>query len=488
MGTPLVALVGRTKAGKSTFRHALTGTGEEEIGRGDQRTTRRIIEWCAGQVDYIDTPGVGAFRGSDDTALTRLAASTADLLVWVVSNDPPQPQTLDDVATIARDGAPMLVVVNHKRALLPEDLSADAPPQLLTHRDEHVAHLTEKLAARGVTPRAVLHAHFDAARLRWGGQDASNVWADASNLGAVAAALELEAHRCLDDADLMDARSRRVADLLGETRRSTLEYLDAHARLTELLSARVDRAYTDAARSISDFAQQRVSEKCDRLETDLEAALTAARNVGSPKKAAESFLTSWIQRFADLRDIPATVRKHARRQLPGTTLHLESMPPAPGLSVELKGNPSLGRGLDIAKYGVELAILVAAFLPTGGGAAPAAGMAAAGGRAFAKKAGVKLVKIGVRSAARGVATRKLPSHRRETDKRMESEDALRDAISRAVANYRETASHQLTRDIERSLASYHDAALASFSRHGENMRLRSHIIQPSALAVPVAHG
>src|SRR5665647_347751 len=48
---PLVALVGRTKAGKSSFRYALTGLGKEEIGHGGQRTTRSVIAWAHDGVD-----------------------------------------------------------------------------------------------------------------------------------------------------------------------------------------------------------------------------------------------------------------------------------------------------------------------------------------------------------------------------------------------------------------------------------------------------
>ena len=55
-----LALMGRTKAGKSTLHAIMCGEGDEFIGTGRQRTKRfdRVFSWHG--LKIIDTPGIGA--------------------------------------------------------------------------------------------------------------------------------------------------------------------------------------------------------------------------------------------------------------------------------------------------------------------------------------------------------------------------------------------------------------------------------------------
>ncbi len=55
-----IALMGRTKAGKSTLHYIMCNEGREFIGKGAQRTTRfnRVFSW--NKLKIIDTPGIGA--------------------------------------------------------------------------------------------------------------------------------------------------------------------------------------------------------------------------------------------------------------------------------------------------------------------------------------------------------------------------------------------------------------------------------------------
>src|SRR3954451_7601942 len=55
-GPARVVCVGRTRAGKSTLRHVLTGEAEDGIGRGGQRTTRDNIEYVWRDLLLVDTP------------------------------------------------------------------------------------------------------------------------------------------------------------------------------------------------------------------------------------------------------------------------------------------------------------------------------------------------------------------------------------------------------------------------------------------------
>ncbi len=61
-----ITLFGRTMAGKSTIREALTNGDGSTIGKGAQRTTRDIREYRWNNLRIIDTPGIGAYEGNED--------------------------------------------------------------------------------------------------------------------------------------------------------------------------------------------------------------------------------------------------------------------------------------------------------------------------------------------------------------------------------------------------------------------------------------
>jgi len=56
-----IALFGRTKAGKSTIREALTRGDGGTIGKGAQRTTRDVREYRWQGLRLLDTPGIEAY-------------------------------------------------------------------------------------------------------------------------------------------------------------------------------------------------------------------------------------------------------------------------------------------------------------------------------------------------------------------------------------------------------------------------------------------
>ena len=86
-----IALMGRTKAGKSTLHYIMCNEGQEFIGKGSQRTTRfnRVFSW--NKLKIIDTPGIGAGEeeGKKDEAIAL-------------------------INQIAEYHKPMLIVLNHK--------------------------------------------------------------------------------------------------------------------------------------------------------------------------------------------------------------------------------------------------------------------------------------------------------------------------------------------------------------------------------------
>lgn len=111
-----IALMGRTKAGKSTLHYIMCNEGKEFIGKGSQRTTRfnRVFSW--NNLKIIDTPGIGAGEeeGKKDEAIALSVISQADMICFVVIDDTIQNDVLDLLNRIAEYHKPILIVLNHK--------------------------------------------------------------------------------------------------------------------------------------------------------------------------------------------------------------------------------------------------------------------------------------------------------------------------------------------------------------------------------------
>lgn len=116
-----IALFGRTMAGKSTLMEILTNGDGQSIGKGAQRTTRdvRAYHWRGLQV--TDVPGVAAFEGADDEELAFEAAAKADLVLFLITDDAPQPVEAECLARVRALGKPVLGICNVKVALEDED-------------------------------------------------------------------------------------------------------------------------------------------------------------------------------------------------------------------------------------------------------------------------------------------------------------------------------------------------------------------------------
>ncbi len=183
-GPLVVAVVGRTRAGKSTLRFVLTGEGEDGIGRGGQRTTRTIMEYDWQGLLLRDTPGVGARDGAADTALASQAAATADLVLWVVTSDGLQQATVEPVRHVLSRGVPVLVAVNHKEQ---HDLRDDqdwSSEALLTERDARDRRIRDVLARTIGASGEVVHVQLDVARWARGVMKRESAWAASLDFGA----------------------------------------------------------------------------------------------------------------------------------------------------------------------------------------------------------------------------------------------------------------------------------------------------------------
>lgn len=164
-----VVLMGRTQAGKSSILAVLTGSHFDRIGDGRQRFSRDVFPARATASDgleIVDTPGVGARHGVDDTEVALMAALDADLVVWVNSGDSIQAESADALRHLGLLGKPILVVIN-----CGQDLEGVGKLNLLRHPDRVfgnkeglVEEIRRHLARAGVEPLDVVYVHALSAR------------------------------------------------------------------------------------------------------------------------------------------------------------------------------------------------------------------------------------------------------------------------------------------------------------------------------------
>ncbi len=109
-----ITLFGRTMAGKSTLMEVLTEGDGSAIGMGAQRTTRDIRRYVWNGLAVTDVPGIGAFEGEEDTRLAFNAAKTADLIVFLLTDDAPQAIEAECFSQVKDLGKPVIVIMNVK--------------------------------------------------------------------------------------------------------------------------------------------------------------------------------------------------------------------------------------------------------------------------------------------------------------------------------------------------------------------------------------
>lgn len=181
-----VALLGRTKAGKSQLVAALTGDPEGNgVGVGRHRTTRteRIVHLT--EFDLIDLPGVSALDGEGDTALALAMAERADAVLWVYAESLQDGEAFE-LEDLMRKGKPVVVAFNVKQRVGTEGLRkvfTKFPSRTFRDLESHEARVAQIADRAGthVPPFVAFHA-----RAAW--------WA-----------------RCHDDPDLAEAS--RIHDL-----------------------------------------------------------------------------------------------------------------------------------------------------------------------------------------------------------------------------------------------------------------------------------
>jgi small GTP-binding protein len=112
-----VTLFGRTMAGKSTIREALTRGDGATIGKGAQRTTRDVREYTWNSLRIIDTPGIGAYEGDEDRAKALSVIDETDVVLFLISSDGIQEESFKGMQELRQQNKPFLFVLNVKRDL-----------------------------------------------------------------------------------------------------------------------------------------------------------------------------------------------------------------------------------------------------------------------------------------------------------------------------------------------------------------------------------
>jgi len=116
-----ITLFGRTMAGKSTLMEILTSGDGRSIGKGAQRTTRDVREYHWRGLKVTDVPGVAAFEGAEDEEAAFKATAKADLVLFLITDDAPQPIEAECFAKVRSLGKPVLGICNVKVAINDED-------------------------------------------------------------------------------------------------------------------------------------------------------------------------------------------------------------------------------------------------------------------------------------------------------------------------------------------------------------------------------
>lgn len=184
-----IALFGRTMAGKSTFREAITGGDGTSIGKGGQNFTQRVQEYEWRGLHIIDTPGIGSYKGERFRQQAISAVEKSDLVLFLLSDDGIQKDVFDGMKEVLLENKPVFFVLNVKRDLtksIYRERFLRDPASLLGREriDGHYRRI-QKLAVEtlGSTEARVFAVHAQAAYLSTQAHPEAEALHRASRLG-----------------------------------------------------------------------------------------------------------------------------------------------------------------------------------------------------------------------------------------------------------------------------------------------------------------
>ncbi len=168
-----VMLFGRTMAGKSTIREAITYGDGSTIGKGAQRTTRDVKEYEWNSLRIIDTPGFGAYGGEEDTEIAREILELSDVVLFLLNSDSIQDTTFSELEHVYKLNKPLIFVMNMKKDLASDGNRRRAlknPVKYIYKEDViegHTERLKELASRAGMNPNkiSIVAIHAQAAFL-----------------------------------------------------------------------------------------------------------------------------------------------------------------------------------------------------------------------------------------------------------------------------------------------------------------------------------
>mgnify|MGYP000966838712 CR=1 FL=1 len=269
-----VVLMGRTMAGKSSLLAALAGSHHERIGDGRQRFSRDILgapTTASNQIEVVDTPGVGAHGGTDDTEVALKAALDADVILWVNSSDSIQQESAAALKLLGVVGKPIIVVLNCRQSL--EGVGRlnilRFPDRVFGNKDGLVDEIRRHMAEAGVKPLDVVYVHALAAARATGSGELDTELHDASRIDDLAAALlrEHDAH----------SEVRRALRLVDQERQEAEELSWSLQQRASAIRAQAERD-RGMTRDMHERLQRVVRTAGEAMEADVHAAVGKRRD------------------------------------------------------------------------------------------------------------------------------------------------------------------------------------------------------------------
>jgi gas vesicle protein len=306
-----VVLMGRTMAGKSSLLTALTGSHFDRIGDGRQRFSRDVFgaaTAASDRLEIVDTPGVGAHRGADDTEVALEAALDADLIVWVNSNDSIQEESAAALRLLGVIGKPIIVALNCRQSL--EGVGRinllRFPDRVFGSKEGLVDEIKRHMAEAGAEPLDVVYVHALAATEALAKAEIDAELRAASRIDSLTKAL-IQEHTTHSESRrairLVDG-PRRHAEELALSLQNGSTTLDAHAErdmsMTNDVHARLARVVRSTGEAMVSDVEAAVGRRRDwhltvtdfgkSLQSDWEGEVSALQE--ELRKTLESRLTS----------------------------------------------------------------------------------------------------------------------------------------------------------------------------------------------------
>ena len=286
-----VMLFGRTMAGKSTIREAITRGDGKTIGKGAQRTTRDVKEYEWNNLRIIDTPGFGAYNGQEDTEVAHEILEQSDVVLFMLNSDSIQESTFVELEHVHKLNKPLIFVLNMKKDLESEGnrrRALKSPEKYIFKEEDIQSHgdRLKSLAARaGINPSTVriipIHAQAAFLATKITGEEGSqlntlsrindllNALIDEVEINGptrrIQTFLDSSLHHIDEQSLLILSQRDRLAKLLPQ-------YESCYTRISQwkvktlrdaprLLSKEVDSAFKPLIDSVADFVDDHIEDK-----------------------------------------------------------------------------------------------------------------------------------------------------------------------------------------------------------------------------------